>query len=442
MTQKRQITPWFSKSVIYQINLRTFTKEGTIAAAERLLPHVKSLGIDLVYLCPFVMSDDDMNEDGWSNRQKKSETGNPKNSYRISDYFTIDPEYGTDSDMESFVKKAHSLGLRVMFDLVYMHCGPNAVFIEEHPDFVQRNEDGSIRLTEYHFPYVNFESEGLREYLYENMLHFVRKFDIDGYRCDVGDACPVDFWQEGCRRVRELKPDFAMLNEGRSKEFLGTCFDANYGFEFCYRLVDILRDAKFNAKILKEKWQFEVDNQMASGKKMIRWYENHDIANDSYGNRIDILDGGIKGEMALATVFMIDGIPMLFNGNEIADCCVSSFFANRFCKNFTGGIDWSNLVTERGTRRLEFVKKLIRMRHSSALLEKGKTIWLDNDRDEKILSFAREYRGKRMALVANTANEAVTCHCETGLSVDFMSRGVKQDGDSFVLEPYGYIILK
>ena len=96
----RPVPAWWRRSVVYQINLRTFTPEGTLKAAEARLAHVASIGVDFVYLCPVVLADDDMNEDNWSKRQKASCTGNPKNSYRISDYFAIDPEYGDEADLD------------------------------------------------------------------------------------------------------------------------------------------------------------------------------------------------------------------------------------------------------------------------------------------------------------------------------------------------------
>ena len=166
----RPVPTWWRRSVVYQINLRTFTPEGTLKAAEARLAHVASIGVDFVYLCPVVLADDDMNEDNWSKRQKASCTGNPKNSYRISDYFVIDPEYGDEADLDSFVKKAHSLGLKVMLDLVYMHCGPKAKMIDEHPNFVKRNEDGSLALNSYNFATVNFDNPKLCKYLQATAL--------------------------------------------------------------------------------------------------------------------------------------------------------------------------------------------------------------------------------------------------------------------------------
>ena len=120
-------------AVIYQINLRVFTKEGTLAAAEKFLPEVADTGADIVYLCPFMESDSDPDPAHWSMRQRQSRCSNPRNPYRLSDFYKVDPEYGTDDDLRSFVKTAHSLNLKVMADLVYMHAGPS--FGRKFPEY-------------------------------------------------------------------------------------------------------------------------------------------------------------------------------------------------------------------------------------------------------------------------------------------------------------------
>ena len=239
--------PEFLKdSVIYQINLRTFTPDGTLRAAERLLPHIAALGADMVYLCPVTLADDDPRPEFWSDRQKQSGLNNPKNIYRVGDYYAVDPEYGTDDDLKSFVRTAHGLGLRVLLDLVYYHCGPSAAFLAEHPDFAVRDENGEIRNGHWHFPELNFASSGLREYLWRNMEYFVREFDVDGYRCDVAGAVPLDFWEEGRRRIDALKPGLLMLaeSEGNRREEQRAAFELNYGMTFIWSFPAVLRGEK------------------------------------------------------------------------------------------------------------------------------------------------------------------------------------------------------
>ena len=134
----KKIPDVLEHGVIYQINLRAFTPEGTLNAAAKMLPHLREIGADIVYLCPVVCADGSADAAGWSDRQRASGFPNPKNPYRIADYANVDPEYGTNEDLHRFVAAAHALGLRVLLDLVYVHCGPGAVFLAEHPDFLLR----------------------------------------------------------------------------------------------------------------------------------------------------------------------------------------------------------------------------------------------------------------------------------------------------------------
>ena len=146
--QARATPDWFRKGVMYQIQPRAFTPEGTIKAAEAKLPELAALGVTVVYMCPVTAADNDMREDMWSPRQVKSGFGNPRNPYRTGDYFHVDQEYGTDEDMRSFVKSAHANGIKVLMDIVYLHCGPSARVVRDHPEyFSYDNQTPGVYLT-------------------------------------------------------------------------------------------------------------------------------------------------------------------------------------------------------------------------------------------------------------------------------------------------------
>lgn len=164
---------WLKSAVVYQIVLRNFTRDGDFRAAARMLDFVRSAGVDAIYLSPFVEMDRDMDERGWSPRQLASGHHTPKNPYRISNYDRIDPEYGGDADFAEFCGRAHALGMRVLLDLVYLHCGPNNVLKDRISDAFQRNDDGSVRTTQWGFPFLNFASRALRDALVASMRRWI-----------------------------------------------------------------------------------------------------------------------------------------------------------------------------------------------------------------------------------------------------------------------------
>jgi len=181
--EARKIPDELAASVLYQISLRTFTAQGTLKEAQKMLPHLKNLGIDIVYLCPINLSDDDTDKRFWSKSQKKF--GMPKNPYRIKDYEVIDPEYGTPEDLKNFVDTAHSNGIRVLLDAVFYHCGPKTTLAEINPDFIRRDDSGEMLLGKWNFPEINYDNPELCRYMSKILTDCVQKYGVDGYRTDA-----------------------------------------------------------------------------------------------------------------------------------------------------------------------------------------------------------------------------------------------------------------
>ncbi|MDW7658648.1 MAG: alpha-amylase family glycosyl hydrolase [Bacillota bacterium] len=398
MQNARTSPDFLKKSVIYQLFLRSFTPQGTLQAASRLLDHLAELGVDIVYLCPVALSDDDDRPEYWSKRQVASGLGNPQNPYRIKDFFAIDPEYGSDADLLFFVHKAHRLGLKVMLDLVYLHCGPKAVFIDEHPEFVKRTESGDVLYGPWNFPLMNFDASTLREYLWQNMEYFVQKFDVDGYRCDVGDGCPLDFWETGRQRLETIRPDIILLNEGTRPEYLLTAFDINYDFKWSSMLLKVFK-GEAPATDLVAYWQ-ELHEKLPAGGLSLKALDSHDIANDSYEQRIESVIGSKAVEAALLVNFTLDGIPFLYNGYEATDTNRHSIYGNRFYgKSLT--VNWSQILTDTGISRLAFIRNLTALRHGQPALTSGSVQWLSHNAPGQVLAFTRKSAEQQLLIAIN-----------------------------------------
>lgn len=433
--------------MIYQLFLRPFTPEGTVRAAIEKLPHIASLGVDTIYLTSCCEADGDTNEEHWSPRQKASKTGNPKNPYRISDYYKLDEEYGTIDDLRDFVSEAHKLSLSVLFDLVYLHCGAGAIFIGDHPDFVKRDALGNMVCNAWHFPEINFASPELRRYLIDNMKFWLDECDFDGFRCDVGDQVPLDFWNEAVVEIKKTHPAVYMLNEGIIPEFLDGAFDSNYNFAWTQAIQTVVRGQRPASDLARIDTECR-EKYGAHRYTALRALETHDYANDHYENRPDRNLPAESVDCAHAIDFLLDGIPFLYNGNEIADGNRHSIWSNRDFGNM--GIDWSLSETEKGRERLALIRRLSSIRRENRWLFDAETHWLENSSPDTVATFLRKGSDSSFAVAVNFSDRDTDCEIslpsDFEIEVDIYSRNGKANvlGNqiAFSAQKHGFSIIK
>ena len=429
---------WLTKGVMYQISLRAFTPEGTLSAATKRLPAVADLGATVVYLCPIMLSDDDGRREFWSTRQKASGTNNPKNPYRIKDYNRVDPEYGTEADLREFITTAHGLGLRVLLDLVYFHCGPNSVLME-HPDFLQRDAAGKVSTGKWNFPVVNFRSRGLRKYLLANMEHWVKDFGVDGFRCDVADRIPLDFWEEAREHLDPLRADLVLLSEGQRRADQVKAFDINYGFSWYNTVSGVLTRGQ-PASSLRQVWEKQ-HAERCRGARFIRYTDNHDLANDMHRPEVMFSE---RGAHAMSVIdFTLDGVPFLYNGQEIGDNSRHSIFTQ-------WPVQWEAACLPKSKATLAFYKKLCHLRRNEAALHAGEVVWVDHDRPDAVVAFLRRSGEEEILSVVNLSNRPIQVQLDlrTGTAAysSLLSRGAKVVEDkeklTFDLKGFAYYVGK
>lgn len=154
-------------SVIYELHIGTFTPEGTLDAATGRLPELAKLGIDVIELMPVNGFEGEHN---WG--------------YDGVNWFAVEQSYGGPHAYQEFVDRAHELGLGVIQDVVYNHFGPSGNYA---PVF------GPV-LSEVPSPWgttLNFSgplSDGVREYVLDNVRMFLQDYRVDGLRLDAVHA--------------------------------------------------------------------------------------------------------------------------------------------------------------------------------------------------------------------------------------------------------------
>jgi cyclomaltodextrinase len=439
--QARKSPDWVTNGIIYQIQPRAFTQEGTLKAATARLQKVAELGINIVYLCPVFLADDDTDTTYWSPRQKASGMNNPRNPYRMKDYYQVDPEYGTNNDLKDFVAEAHKLGMRVMLDMVYMHCGPKAVFIKDHPDFVKRDKEGKVINSSYNFPEMNLENPELREYLWKNMEYWVKEFSVDGFRCDVADKIPLDFWETARDRLEKICQDVGMLAEGTRGENLFKAFDLNYSGAL-YSSFNRIFEKGEPVSILQKACE-EQAAKLPKGSKLIRYTENHDLANNAWANRSEKRWGAKAVNNTLVIIFTLDGVPFLYNGQEVSDEARHSIWGRL-------PVNWANGDTPDGKARFAFIQKLIEMRKSEPSLTEGKLEWIENSLPDEVLSFTRTLGKEQILIVVNLTGKQVNVNLEgsdigkSNQVKPLLVNGIMKDDNpnTFEFQDYGYWVGK
>lgn len=122
---------WSRNAVLYEMNLRQTTSEGTLAAAAERLGFLRDLGIDAVWLMPHYPIG------------KVGRKGSLGSYYSIRDYRAVNPEFGTMADFDAFVRRAHALGMKVLIDWVANHTSRDARWLAECPsDWYERDASG------------------------------------------------------------------------------------------------------------------------------------------------------------------------------------------------------------------------------------------------------------------------------------------------------------
>lgn len=463
-TEARKSPEWLTRSVMYQIFLRTFTPEGTLQAASKKIPLLRELGVDIVYLCPVFLQDDDTRREFWSKRQIKF--NNPHNPYRTKDYYKVDPEYGTEEDLREFVAVAHVHRIRVLLDIVYLHCGPGASFLHDHPDYVKRDAAGKMVVNHWNFPELDFKNAGLREYLLQNLEFWVRDFGLDGYRCDVSDQVPLEFWEKARQRLEKLKPETIILAEGQRRDDQVFAFDLNYCFNWTFGVHKIFNQGK-SAALVRQIWE-SMEAERPRGTRFMRYIDNHDIAHDTahgmkqekgcsdeswrgivdfFGiphsglkpdRRLDKAWGTPAVDALLALCFAMDGVPLLYNGQEIADIALHSIYEKV-------PVDWAKANISEGKNRFAYCQRLCALRHRERTLSDGTLTWLDNAAPESLLSYLRETDSEQSLVLVNLSPNEVrsTLPVLDGLPfTPLLTKDAAVVHHEAVLQPYGVFIGK
>lgn len=146
--------------------------------------------------------------------------------------------------------------------------------------------------------------------------------------------------------------------------------------------------------------------ELPKGAKLLRDIDNHDTVTDWLG-RTETVCGHNGMEQIEVINYLIDGIPMVYAGNELACEAELSMFANRFFPGSFGVTNRNDKYSEKSKRRQQIIMFLNKIKAEKDLLHLGKTIWIENSMPDIVLSFKRALADEEILFVGNTKNTVV-----------------------------------
>lgn len=397
---KKQAPEWSKNAIIYEVNIRHFTKEGTFKAFEQHIPRLKELGVDILWLMP-------IHPVGLKNRkQDESALGSP---YSVQDYLKVNPDYGTINDFKSLVKLAHKNGMKVILDWVANHTSWDNVWVETNPDFYTLDENGEMMVPEgtdwEDTADLNYENDSLRSAMIAALKFWVEEADIDGYRCDVAERVPVDFWDAARKELDKIKPVF-MLAEAEVAELHENAFDMGYAWHFHHVMNEVAQGKKDVTEI--DKYFNELKPIFTDSTYLMYFITNHD--ENAWNGTIKERMGDAANAMAVLS-FTVPGMPLIHTGQEVGLERRLSFFDKDL-------VNWNKENTE-----TDFYKSLTKLRKENQALWSGqyggKLERIKTSNDTNVFAFSREKEGNKVVVVLNFSDKESNITLNSKLEGDY-----------------------
>ncbi|MBC7884966.1 MAG: alpha-amylase [Saprospiraceae bacterium] len=418
--------PEWAKSVnIYEVNIRQYTDEGTFNAFRKHLPRLKEMGVDMLWFMPVYPISD---------TKKKGTLGS---YYAVSDFRNTNRKFGTPEEFKLIIQDAHKLGMKIILDWVPNHTGWDHVWIKDHPDYYTKDSSGNIidPLNEHGASMgwtdvadLNYDNPEMRKEMVQDMMYWVREYDVDGFRHDMALLVPLDFWKETVPVLRAEKPELFLLAESEVHDHLNQdCFHSIYGWTLHHTLNDIAKGKK-NAGAIDE-WMTNEKPKTKKGSFLL-FTSNHD-ENSWSGSEIERMGEAHKAFAVLVNT--IDGFPLTYSGQEEPMPKRLEFFE----KDTIGFKDYAYD---------DFYKKMNNLRHENAALWHG-SYGGESVRilkDTNIYAFTRQKKGQKVTVIINLSKHQQIKKSDMVIEGKDLFSDVMHKyapGDEISLGPWEYLVL-
>ena len=294
----------------------------------------------------------------WLNPVQKN-SANSYHGYAISDFYAVDPRFGTMDDYVEMIDKAHEMGLKVVMDMIFNHCGSAHWWMEDLPtsdwlnvnnEFVQTNHQKWTAVDPHAapsersgftdgwfnrgMPDLNQRNPLLATYLIQSSIWWIEYARIDGIRQDTHPYMDLQFGADWCNAVLTEYPDFNIVGE--------TWYPVGSGFPAWWQ-----RGSKLNP----------VD----TGLKTVMDFNLAFIVPDAFNEANDPSDGASKG---LFNIYVSLANDFLYEDTENILIFLDNHDLSRFARKDDSGLDKYRqgvafILTTRGIPQIYYGTELL-----------------------------------------------------------------------------------
>lgn len=424
-------------AVIYEANIRQYSKEGTFDEFTKDIPEIKKLGVKVIWLMPiFPISETKRKATGGDFASLIEDEAERKKMlgsyYAVSDFTKVNPEFGTIEDFRELLKAAHDNDIYVILDWVPNHTGWDHPWLTNHPEFYTKNDKGEVIHPEgtdwTDVADLNYDNEEMHEAMISDMKYWISKEGVDGFRCDVAGSVPVKFWEKAIAQLRAEK-DIFMLAEAWEPELLkGKMFDMAYAWEG-HHIINEIAKGKQGTKewdVYMKKMQSDYEND----DFLMNFITNHD--ENSWNGTIEERMGN-AAEAILALTYIAPGMPLIYSGQE--------YDLNHRLKFFE-----KDEIPKTKGKMWPILEKLGKLKNTSSALHGGKkaaSYTRINTENDNVLAFKRSKNGVIVTYIGNLSGTKQSIKMTSGKSLDYMANVKLEFKDDIALDlnPWEYKIL-
>lgn len=369
--------PNTSDIVMYEINERAFSTSGDFAGIISRLDQIKELGVNVIWLMPTTPI---------------GSINSINSPYCVKDFKGVNPEFGNLENLRTLVREAHQRGMAVILDWVANHTSWDNPWIQNRSWYTQDSSGNIIHPAGTNWQDVadlNFNNSAMRLEMIKAMKYWVLTANVDGFRCDAADYVPFDFWKQAIDDLRLIpNRDIIMLAEGSRADHFTAGFDMNFGWDFFGKNKNVFKNSHaasdlFNTSTLEY-------STITSGKQKLRFTSNHDEC--AWDDTPLGLFGGIQASLSAFVISsFMDGVPLIYNGQEVGCTVKLPYFSN-------SPINWST----NPTMLIEY-KRLINLRNTHAAIRTGTIIDFSS---ADLVAFKKQKNADEVFVIANSRNSA------------------------------------